>query len=116
MAFQRSFDSGDDSAVGQLLGFPACCNQFFEKTWVEEKFIDTTGSMALNTQTDSENNETTREIKNALEANILWRWMGIRAVPHLPCSFDCQSTISFAKTLLAIGRDAGYDSEMEWLL
>lgn len=116
LAFQRSFDSGDDSAVGQLLGFPDCCIKFFQKTWLEEKFIDTTWSMALNTQTDPENNETSREIKSALEANILWRWMGIRAVPHLPCSFDCQSTISFAKTLLTIGRDAGYNSEMEWLL
>jgi hypothetical protein len=116
LAFQQSFDSGADSTVGQLLGFPDCCNQFFQKTWVEEKFIDTTWSMALNTQTDSENNETSREIKNALEANILWRWMGIRAVPHLPCSFDCQLTISFAKILLTIGRDAGYNSEVEWLL
>ena len=27
------------------------------------------------------------------EANILWRWMGARAVPHLPCRFNCTDTV-----------------------
>ena len=32
------------------------------------------------------------------QANILWRWMGPRAVPHLPCSFDCRASVEFANT------------------
>ena len=50
------------------------------------------------------------------EANILWRWMGARAVPHLPCRFDCEPTVALAQQCLAVGRAAGFDTEMDWLL
>ena len=42
--------------------------------------------------------------------------MGARAVPHLPCRFDCAATVEFADRLLAVGRESGFDEEMDWLL
>jgi 2-polyprenyl-3-methyl-5-hydroxy-6-metoxy-1,4-benzoquinol methylase len=48
-------------------------------------------------------------------ANILWRWLGVRAVPHLPCRFDCAATIEFAECLLALARNNGYSQEAEWI-
>ena len=41
--------------------------------------------------------------------------MGARAVPHLPCSFSCRSTVDFANPLMALGRELGFAAEMEWL-
>jgi hypothetical protein len=36
----------------------------------------------------------TVEVDGAPQANILWRWMGARAVPRLPCRFDCAATVA----------------------
>src|SRR5262249_40209942 len=59
---------------------------------------------------------TTIELDGPPQANILWRWIGPRAVPHLPCRFDCPATVTFADQLVEVGRRAGYDAEMDWLL
>jgi hypothetical protein len=114
-AFQKAFDTSDDQEIGRLLGFPSCCNKFFQETWVEQGLVDTTWPMAVNTALPSEKVKNI-EITGSPEANILWRWMGIRAVPHLPCSFNCQATIEFGKKLIEVGRKAGYNTEMDWLL
>ena len=47
--------------------------------------------------------------------NMLWRWIGVRAVPHLPCSFDCAGTIRFGEQFLALGRRLGYAEEIGWI-
>ena len=114
-AFQKAFDAGDDREIGRLLGFPPCCHKFFQETWVEQGLVDTTWPMAVNTALPSEKIQHI-DVTGFPEANILWRWMGIRAVPHLPCSFNCQATIEFGKKMIEVGREAGYHSEMEWLL
>jgi hypothetical protein len=49
------------------------------------------------------------------EANLLWRWLGIRAVSHLPCRFDCPETVALGRKLLDVGRRAGFGDEMDWL-
>ncbi|MBI5905853.1 MAG: class I SAM-dependent methyltransferase [Deltaproteobacteria bacterium] len=48
-------------------------------------------------------------------ANILWRWIGVRAVPHLPCKFDCPDSIRTGKDMLALGRKIGCGEEMDWI-
>ncbi len=42
--------------------------------------------------------------------------MNLRAVPHLPCCFDCQHGVELGKKLIEIGRKTGYEEEMNWLL
>jgi hypothetical protein len=115
-ALKRGMDAGDDRAMGRLLGFPPCCIAFFRKTWVEDGCVDTTWAMAA---AEPRAGGAPRAIEIDREApyqaNILWRWMGVRAVPHLPCSFHCPETVAFADTLMALGRDLGYGAEMEWL-
>ena len=34
------------------------------------------------------------------EANILWRWLGIRPVFHLPCSFTCEPTVALGTQII----------------
>jgi 2-polyprenyl-3-methyl-5-hydroxy-6-metoxy-1,4-benzoquinol methylase len=113
---KRAIDAGDDRTMGRLLGFPDCCIAFFRGTWVDDGCVDTTWAMAANGGSVDESGRVI-EIDGATpyQANILWRWMGPRAVPHLPCSFTCEATVAFADTLMAFGGDCGYGTEMAWL-
>lgn len=111
----------NNEKIGELLGFPECCRRFFSRVWVDEKYLDTTWPMAVNggyaLGTDTEALFETvglRRVKvGGFDAcNILWRWMGVRAVAHLPCSFNCPETVKVAKMFRAVGdaREFG-----EWL-
>lgn len=115
-AFQAAWKRDDQREVRSLLGYPDCCRDFFQEVWIKEKFIDTTWPMALNTTTIKAQSATACEVNGPPESNILLRWLGIRAVPHLPCSFACSATVARAHQLLLLGRNAGYVEEMNWLL
>ena len=72
--------------VGELLGYPPCCIDFYTKYWVDEKFVDTSWVMAAD-KLQLANDDTIIHIKEDTppECNILWRWQGVRLVSHLPC-------------------------------
>ncbi len=114
--FKAAWDANDQRRVRTLLGYPACCRDFFEEVWVKEKFIDTTWPMACNTQAKKEIDSHIVEVDGPVQANVLLRWLGVRAVSHLPCRFDCSATIEQANRSLAVARDAGYAEEISWLL
>lgn len=85
MELKQAMEDRDDDTVGRLLRFPACCRNFFDQTW-GAGMQDTTWEMAHTT-----GHEVT--VSGPVEANILGRWLGIRWVPHLPCSFMCNATV-----------------------
>lgn len=114
-AFKAAWDAGDNQEIGRLLGYPKCCLDFFQAVWVDQGLVDTTWPMALRTAAPK-NGANTIEVAGPAESNILWRWMGIRAVPHLPCRFDCADTVRLGKRFVEVGRLAGYDQEMDCLL
>ena len=99
--------------IGELLGYPACCRDFFRDVWVEHGMIDTTWPQAMNSGAAEGG---MIETPAAPETNVLWRWMGVRAVPHLPCSFSCEPTVELGKNFVQVGRDNGYEQEMDWLM
>lgn len=101
--FAEAWKTGNNSIIGKLLGYPQCCIDFFENYWVKEKFLDTTYPMSINGTIGPK------------ECNILWRWTGVRAVSHLPCSFDCTHTYNQAVDNIKFGRQLGFDQEMDWL-
>jgi hypothetical protein len=113
--FKNAWDASDDQQIGQLLGYPPCCYRFYRRIWVDEGMVDTTWPMALGT-VSSTDGDRCLEVSGSPEANILWRWMGVRAVPHLPCRFDCQNTVELGQKLIELGRANGYDQEMDWIL
>ena len=115
-ALRAAIDTGDDATMGRLLGFPDCCIAFFRKTWVDDACVDTTWAMAANSgRADTSGRAIEIDGSAPFQANILWRWIGPRAVPHLPCSFSCPATVAFADRLLELGVRIGYGAEMEWL-
>lgn len=116
-AFHAAFVGGDDETIGDLLGYPPCCREFFRATWVDDAMVDTTWPMARGRSgaRDPHDEITEVDVDGPAYSNILWRWMGVRAVPHLPCSFACSATVEFALRLVEVGRHAGFAQEMEWL-
>ena len=114
---RHAWAGSDNETVGRLLGYPACCRAFFHDVWVTQRCIDTTWAMAEGTAPSGADHKIRIEPDSALPplANILWRWLGVRAVPHLPCRFDCPSTIALGQRLLEIGAQAGYADEVEWI-
>ncbi|MGH7389316.1 MAG: class I SAM-dependent methyltransferase [Candidatus Rokuibacteriota bacterium] len=112
--FKAAWDARDNEAIGRHLGYPTCCYDFFQQVWVRGGHVDTTWPMAAATAAPAAGARDV-EVSGPPEANILWRWMGARAVPHLPCRFDCVRTVELARRLMEVGRDAGFGDEIEWL-
>lgn len=92
---------GNDTAIGALLGFPQCCVDFFRRVWVEERQRDTTPHMAQ------------ALADGPLGANIMLRRLGVRMVPHLPCSFECAASGELGRQMLRVARDAGLEDAVE---
>jgi len=110
---KRYRDAGDHDGVGALLGFPSCCRRFFRRVWVKEQFIDTTWAMASNSVRRP--GGTSLEVSGYPACNILHRWIGVRAVQHLPCSFECEPTARLGEQFLTAARQTGFVQEVEWI-
>lgn len=104
LTFAAAWADNDDVAVGELLGYPACCRIFFRRVWRTLALVDTTWEMS-DDGTDG-----------PPEANPLLRWLGVRVAPHLPCGFRCSETVDFARSLVALGRRLKFDAEMDTAL
>src|SRR5207253_2636849 len=93
------------------------CRIFFHDVWIQRRSIDTTWAMAENTSSRQIDGKVRIRLPDEMPplANILWRWLGVRAVPHLPCRFDCPASIEHGKRMLEIARHAGYAEEAEWI-
>ena len=113
--FKEAWDSSDDRAIGELLGYPACCREFFKRVWVDDALVDTTWPMAVATP-GAEVRDGLIEVSSPPKSNILWRWMGVRPVSHLPCSFACDATMELADRLIEVGRSHGFNEEMDGML
>ena len=92
----------DDEAIGELLGFPACCRAHFCGTWGRGQ-TDTVLTMRLAPLAQAD------RASGPPEANLLLRHLGVRLVSHLPCSPTCEPTVALGFALAAAGRKAGLD-------
>jgi hypothetical protein len=99
----RAYVRNDWDTVGTILGYPKCCIDFFLKYWVDEKWFDTTYPMG-NAQPISPAN------------NILLRWVGVRLVSHLPCSFDCPGTMLIGKKNIMTARALGFNRQIDQII
>ena len=97
--FIQAYEERDNKAVGALLDYPECCTEFFQRTWVEEQWIDTSLPMA-----DSRTYFTSW----SPYCNILLRWLGLRYVSHLPCNFNCEATKLIGKNYHQLAHDIGH--------
>jgi hypothetical protein len=115
LEFKRALDAGDDETIGRLLGCPPCCRRLLRRAWVEQGLTDATWPMAAQTVPSPEDAVQIDVRGGAPVTNVLWRSIGIRAVPHLPCAFECRSSIDLGARLMEVGLQAGFGVEMSWL-
>lgn len=106
---------GDNMLMGELLGYPRCCREFFEREWVRAGSVDTSWAMALNTPNAVDEGGNRIVVNGPMASNILLRWLGVRLVPHLPCSFACDATVKLGRSLIASGRNHKLDEQIDWL-
>jgi hypothetical protein len=114
-AFDRAWAFGDHQSIGSLLGYPSCCRRFFEEVCIAQRCIDTTWAMSER-EPSMDDRACGRVVKGPVTSNILLQSLGIRAVPHAPCSFGCHETAGLAEDLARVAVTAGYEEEYRWLL
>jgi hypothetical protein len=78
-----------DDVLADLLGYPKCCQQHYADTWAKGQ-VDSTFEQFSHTTIVG-------------QCNTLLRWMGIRLVSHMPCSYDCAESEKMADTFLKFG-------------
>ena len=108
--------NGDLMGVGRELGFPSCCCNFFQRVWVEGGLCDSTWPMAVSSSHGQVGRSSCLVVSSNCQSNILWRGLGVRAVPHLPCSFGCNSTLNLGANMVAVVRELGFQREAEDIL
>jgi hypothetical protein len=111
-----AYSGGDLVTVGTALGYPGCCCRFFQQQWVQSGYRDTTWPMAAAGHTHSSEDFRDLHCEGPPEANTLWLWLGIRAVAHLPCRFDCADTVALARAYLEFGKRLRLEKEVEDLI
>jgi hypothetical protein len=92
--WHEAWAKNDDRAVGELLGFPKCCREFFLRAW-KGGSADPTATM------------TGASELGPAEVNPLLRWAGVRLVPHMPCSFQCVGSLELARAIAFVAEGNG---------
>lgn len=90
----------NNEVLGQVLGYPKCCREFFHRTWGAGQ-VDTTWEQYAETG----------NADGPIEANMLWRWKAIRWVSHLPCSFQCEATVEIGRKTREAAKKHGFVEE-----
>ena len=80
--------------IAAWLGYPSCCAALLETVAIEQGCIDTTWAMVRG-RTVHENGLWHADIPDAT-VNPLLSPLGLRAVPHRPCSFHCEASRALA--------------------
>lgn len=96
--FRRAHELSDHGALGELLGYPECCRRFFSEVWPRD--VDPILPMALNSGAKEVGRLHYVVEDYYPECLPVLRYIGLRAVPHLPCSLRCEATRQFAEVFL----------------
>lgn len=112
--FREAWMEQDTDSIGEFLGYPACCRARFRERLGAGYLIDHTWPLAVDSGFMS---GSVLEIQadGPLLANVLWKAVGVRAVPHLPCRFDCAATTELGRRFLDVGIELGFQDELAWL-
>jgi hypothetical protein len=95
-------------------GYPECCRRLFDEVCVKGGNGDSTWAMSLPSKAFEGTAVDVAHGGSPL-ANVLWRWLGVRAVPLLPCRFNCEAAIRLGEQMLKVGERAGRCEEVKWI-
>lgn len=97
--------------VGELLGFPECCRNFFLEDWIDASIRDPMYEISCNTPSaeavDGNHNHVVVKEPND-GTNIMWRYFGLSFLTHMPCSWECERSVDLARRRFRIMSENGY--------
>lgn len=110
--FGTAWRAYDYQGVAELLGYPSCCAATLHGLTAHESCRDTTWAMAAKHFSDL---TYAREVQvsGLFATNIFFSSVGVKAVPHRPCSFGCAETIriaSYVRQIVINESDQGEDT------
>lgn len=91
-------------------GWPACCTGKNIRRWAAGDFDGTWNSHALRID------EGRIEIPSQPLTNTLWRALGLRLLPYVPCIGRCTESARDATRVCESARQLGFTTEIDWLL
>jgi hypothetical protein len=98
----------DHTTTGRLLGYPDCCIEFFNSTWLRDGCLDPMFEMAQGSEHEKINDNRIQVSGNP-RLNRLIRYWGFNIIPFFPHSFDCAEADKFAEWWFQLMRES--DSE-----
>ncbi len=102
MSFKKyEKETGDHESIGDLLGYPECCQKSFSNRWPED--IDPIFKSAKKVKKPDDNVIEIDEIQP--ETNQMLRYFGVRITSHLPCSMKCENTMELGNEWFSIMED-----------
>ncbi len=110
--FVVAWRAQDNHAIGRHLGFPQCCREFYEWSWVRDGWRD----VALTSTTGPEWADFPRELHQVgyFQNNVFLRHLGVRLVSHLPCSAACVESRDVGIEMEKVAIAHGFFAEMMW--
>jgi hypothetical protein len=112
--FQRAWVANDHDCMGDLLGYPPCCRQAYARRDAGSHSLDPTWPIFVDT-IRATGQDPQSPVSAPPVSNMLWRQLGLRAIPHLPCRFDCPKTGELGLRFLDAAGQAGFHDEAGWL-
>lgn len=122
-----AFMTSNNETIGRLLGFPPCCVDFFNQIW-SDGYFDPIWQQGENTvekkvfDFQDEVHHIDRHVIKIKPGNheiiSVFRYLGIRVVSHLPCSFSCTASIDIANERMKLAKEiqmAGLDETLDIL-
>lgn len=109
-AFVEAEEQSDHRAIGDLLGYPKCCQEFFSTVWMAG-YVDPVWQAAERTDADYFKMRTGNVAElSGPGMHMTWsgsRYNGLRLAAHIPCSYSCESTRRMSSLWIQLGRDLG---------
>jgi len=91
----------DHTVIGELLGFPECCMEFFNGVWAAG-YYDPVWQAALSTPGAEKLSDTHIRVTGSVHSHALLRYAGFRTTSHLPCSLACEESQAVGETWLKV--------------
>lgn len=93
---KASLGNIDHTRIGELLGYPKCCIDFFNNVWLRDGCLDPMVEIGLNTG-GVEGDTQSIDVVGHPFLNRMIRYFGFNIIPFFPHSFDCEEALKFAK-------------------
>lgn len=92
----------DHRKIGELLGFPECCTEYFNNTFGQ--IYDPVFQTAENSPHETIN-DTTLVVDMHIATQQMLRYVGFRLTSHFPCSLDCKASIEVGKVWYNLAKE-----------